>query len=262
MAHEVRLDVFEGPIDLLLHLITRQRVDIYEVSIASITDEYLAALADLEDLDLESATGFLVVAATLVELKSARLLPTRGGDVEADGRLEERDLLLARLVESATYREAGAWIAAALERGEDLHGRSAPLEPELAALAPDPLARTGPEDIAAAAARALAPRPARPLDVSHIAPITVSVRATVTALARRLRMEGELSFEALCPPTEPRIQVVVTFLALLELCKADAVELRGGARGQDIGVRWTGTEGGELELEEIEEYAGATGEET
>src|ERR687892_741338 len=109
MPHEVKLEVFEGPIDLLLHLITRQRVDIYDVSIATITEEYVAALEQMEGIDLETATGFLVVAATLLELKSARLLPGRSAD-DYDGKLlEERDLLLARLIECATYRRAGQW---------------------------------------------------------------------------------------------------------------------------------------------------------
>ena len=124
MTHEVRLEVFEGPIDLLLHLITRQRVDIYEVSIAEITDEYLKALGAMEGLDLEAATGFLVVAATLLELKSIRLLPAPDRDNDGDlALLEERDLLLARLVECATFREAGAWLFAGLQRGTNFHAR-------------------------------------------------------------------------------------------------------------------------------------------
>ncbi|MDQ4026294.1 MAG: segregation/condensation protein A, partial [Actinomycetota bacterium] len=133
MAYEVKLEVFEGPIDLLLHLITRQRVDIYDVSLSQITEEYLAALEGLDAADhgsaeggvaysLETAPGFLVVAATLLELKSARLLPGRTGDEDADGLVEERDLLLARLVECATFREAGAWLARGLEAGAAFHG--------------------------------------------------------------------------------------------------------------------------------------------
>ncbi len=137
MAYEVKLEVFEGPIDLLLHLITRQRVDIYEVSISTITEEYLEAVGSIEDLDLESATGFLVVAATLLELKSARLLPARSLD-DADGQLlEERDMLLARLVELSTLREAGAWIAVGLEKGAVYMARTAGLEPQFVGLAPD-----------------------------------------------------------------------------------------------------------------------------
>src|SRR5687767_12878133 len=128
MTYEVRLDVFEGPLDLLLHLITRQRVDIYDVSLATITEEYLAAMDAMGDLDLETATGFLVVAATLLELKSARLLPRSGDDEAASKLLEERDLLLARLVECATFRDAGGWIATSLSAGAAFHGREVSLE--------------------------------------------------------------------------------------------------------------------------------------
>src|SRR5918996_1064690 len=136
MPYEVKLDVFEGPIDLLLHLITKQRVDIYDVSLATMTDEYIQAIA-ARDLDLESATGFLVVAATLLELKSGRLLP-RTGIEDADGTLlEERDLLLSRLVETSTYRAAGQWLWQGLEAGAAFHGRTAGLEPRFQGLAPD-----------------------------------------------------------------------------------------------------------------------------
>ncbi len=118
MTHSVNLEVFQGPIDLLLHLITRQRVDIYDISLTAITEEYLATVRSLEDLDLETATGFLVVAATLLELKSQRLLPGRSSDPDADlALLEERDLLLARLVECSTFRSAGEWISVGLEEG-------------------------------------------------------------------------------------------------------------------------------------------------
>lgn len=240
MAHEVKLDVFEGPIDLLLHLITRQRVDIYEVSLATITEEYLAALDRMEGLDLESATGFLVVAATLLELKSSRLLPGRVADEGDAGLLEERDLLLARLVECATYRDAGAWLSAALARGEEYHGRVVELEPHLAGVVPDVLATTTVADLAAAAARALAPRPQAVLDVSHIAPIRASVRDAVALLAGRLQECGRATFEELCGRTGDRIEVVVRFLALLELYKAGAVELSQAGRFGAITAAWTG----------------------
>src|SRR5688500_12082253 len=142
MPYEVKLQVFEGPLDLLLQLITRQRVDIYEVSIATITDEYVKAIDAMGDLDLETATSFLVVAATLLELKSARLLPSMTWSEDDDKLLEERDLLLARLVECATYRDAGTWLAAGLAAGAGYHGRAVTLEPELTVAAPDLLAHT------------------------------------------------------------------------------------------------------------------------
>jgi segregation and condensation protein A len=258
MAHEVKLDVFQGPIDLLLHLITRQRVDIYDVSLATITDEYLRVVADSR-LDLEASTGFLVVAATLLELKSARLLPSRSPGLDDASLLEERDLLLARLVECATYRAAGSWMSAALERGAQLFGRTAGLEAEFAGLAPDPLARVTPADLGAAAAAALAPRVTPELDTSHLAPIRVSVRDAIVALAQSLRDRGRASFEELCGPRPERIKVVVRFLALLELFKAGAVELRQSDRWGPIEASWTGTVEADAVLEDAEEYAGDSG---
>ena len=240
MAYEVKTEVFEGPIDLLLHLITRQRVDIYDVSLASITDEYLRVVESMQDLDLEVATGFLVVAATLLELKSARLLPSRRLDEADAALLEERDLLLARLVECSTFREAGAWIATALASGASFHGRSVALEPRYMDLAPDLLARVTVDDLARAAAHALTPTPQPVLDMSHVAPIKVSVRDAIVAVAETLRSGGRSTFIELCESATERIDVVVRFLALLELFKAGAVELEQADRFGDITARWTG----------------------
>jgi segregation and condensation protein A len=254
MTHTVSLDVFEGPIDLLLHLITRRRVDIYDVSLAGITDEYLAAMNGADRLDLESATGFLIVAATLLELKSARLLPRRDeGDADSQ-LLEERDRLLARLVECATYRAAGAWMGAGLAEGSAFHPRTAGLEPQFAGLMPDVLAPLDLDDLARAAGSALAPKPQPQLDVSHLAPIRVSVRAAIMDLSGRLAGGGPQSFAALCGDRGERIEIVVRFLALLELFKAGAVELDQAERFGDISARWTGEVEPGAVIEEAEEY--------
>jgi segregation and condensation protein A len=255
VTYTVSLDVFEGPIDLLLHLITRRRVDIYDVSLAGITDEYLAAMGTAGRLDLESATGFLIVAATLLELKSSRLLPRREeGDVDSQ-LLEERDRLLARLVECATYRAAGAWMGAGLARGSAFHPRTAGLEPQFAGLMPDVLVSLELDDLARAAGNALAPKPQLQLDVSHLAPIRVSVRDAILDLSGRLEGGGSRSFAALCGEGRERIEVVVRFLALLELFKAGAVELDQPERFGDIVARWTGEVGAEAVIEEADEYA-------
>jgi segregation and condensation protein A len=255
VGYEVKLEVFEGPIDLLLHLITKQRVDIYDVSISTITEEYLAAIGPLEDVDLETATSFLIVAATLLELKSARLLPNRRLDDETAHLLEERDLLLARLVECATYREAGAWLAAALRRSEDLHPRTAGLEPAFLEVAPQLQITATPYDVGRVAARILAPKPVRHLDVSHVQPIRASVRDAILELAGALRARGRASFEDICGGETERLEVVVRFLALLELYKAGAVELSQLTRFGAITASWTG-DVNEMELlEEADEYA-------
>lgn len=255
MAYEVKLEVFEGPIDLLLHLITRQRVDIYDVSLAQITEEYLAALEGLDPADLETATGFLVVAATLLELKSARLLPTRAADDGDAGLLEERDLLLARLVECSTFREAGAWIARGLAAGAASHGRAVGLEDRFADLAPKLVLKTSTERLAALAADLLAPRAAPEVDVSHVAPIRASVRDAIVEVAGLLREHGgSAGFRELCHGAADRIGVVVRFLALLELFKAGAVDLVQVERFGDIRAAWTGLAATEDVLAEAEEY--------
>ncbi|MDQ3981047.1 MAG: segregation/condensation protein A [Actinomycetota bacterium] len=255
MAYEVKLEVFEGPIDLLLHLITRQRVDIYDVSLAQITEEYLAALEGLDGTDLETATGFLVVAATLLELKSARLLPGRSDDDANANLLEERDLLLARLVECATFREAGAWLARGLEAGAASHGRAAGLEEPFVDLAPELVIKTSPERIGALAAVLLVPRPAPEVDVSHVAPIRATVRDAILEVAGLLRSRGgPAAFRELCSGAQERIDVVVRFLALLELFKAGAVDLVQVDRFGDIRAEWTGLADAEDVLDEAEEY--------
>jgi segregation and condensation protein A len=250
----VKLEVFQGPLDLLLQLITRQRVDIYEVSIATITDEYVKAIGSMGDLDLEIATSFLVVAATLLELKSARLLPSMSFGDEDEKLLEERDLLLARLVECATYRDAGTWLAAGLAAGADFHGRAVTLEPELTVAAPDLLANTTLEDIVRAAGWVLAPRPVVELDTSHVQPIRASVKDALVEVSERLR-RGPADFRDLCAGLITRIDVVVHFLALLELYKAGAVELAQGNRFGEIHATWTGIADDLDAVIDIDEYA-------
>ena len=259
MVHEVKTDVFEGPIDLLLQLITRQRVDIYEVSLAAITEEYLKVLKGLDDLDLEAATGFLVIAATLLELKSARLLPSASAD-ETDPRLlEERDLLLAKLVELSTFREAGAWVASELAAGDGFIGRVVGLEPHLMQLVPDPLDGLTTDHVARAAARALAPKRVVELDTSHVSPVTESVRDAIQELGRSLQNRATATFRDLCGPGRTRLQVVVRFLALLELFKAGAVDLSQGDRFGEIEASWTGEVDTDLVIEEVDEYSADSG---
>lgn len=255
MPHEVKLEVFEGPIDLLLNLIGRRRVDIYDVPLAAITDEYMGVLARMETTDLETSTGFLVVAATLLELKSSRLLPARETDEVDTALLEGRDLLLARLLECATYREAGTWIAAGLEIGAAWHGRTAGLEPHLVDLAPDLLAGTSPEDLARAAAGALAPGPAAELDGFFELPATVSVREAILEVASELERRGRATLEELCGARLTPIDVVARFLALLELFKAGAVDLDQKERFGAIEAAWTGEADVSAALDAAEDYS-------
>lgn len=253
MRYEVRLQAFEGPIDLLLHLITRQRVDIYDISLATITEDYLAAVARMDELDLESATGFLVVAATLLELKAARLLPAASEDARTQ-LLEERDLLLARLVECATYRDAGTWLAGRLEEGARLHGRAVALEDSYVGLAPDLIADISMDSLARVAARLLAPQPPAYVDISHLPPLTASVRDAMEIVAGHLSGGTRATFEDLCGRDAARIDVVVRFLALLELFKAGAIDLVQDDRFGSIRALWTGDVSLDEALADAEEY--------
>lgn len=254
MTYEVRLEVFEGPIDLLLNLITRQRVDIYDISISTITEEYIAALEQMDTVDLEVTTGFLVVAATLLELKSARLLPGRNLDDLDAQLLEERDLLLARLVECSTFRSAGEQISVALAAGAGFYPRLVALEERYANVVPDLLARTSVIDIARAAARALAPKPEVILDTSHVNPIKASVRDAIHDLVAQLRGGSARTFAELTAGHTDRLEIVVRFLALLEMFKAGAVDLGQGDRFGDISAAWTGEGENEL-LQLVDEYS-------
>ena len=181
------LDVFEGPFDLLLRLITEQRVDLYEVVLADIVDAFLAEVEAMQRLDLEVATEFLVIAATLVELKCRRLLPGREeSDEECLALLEERDYLLARLVECTTFSAAGAELALAELAASKSWPRLAGLDERFEGLQPNLLAFLSPEDVRAAALRALEPRPIPSVETDHVLVDEVTVAEVVEALCARL----------------------------------------------------------------------------
>ncbi len=243
MAYEVQTEVFQGPFDLLLHLIVRDEVDLYEVSLSTIVDVYLAELNKMHDLELEVATEFLMIAATLVELKSRRLLPD-DGTVDLDDELalwEERDLLLSRLLECKTFKDASH----ALERLAMVAGQSFPrlvgLEDRFLDLVPDPLENVTPLDVRAAFRRAVAPKPEVRLDMHHVAPIRFTVAEVVQDLLVELPDRAPITLRGLTSEFVERLDVVVHFLAVLELYKQGCVELgQQGAFG-DIVITWIAT---------------------
>jgi segregation and condensation protein A len=258
MAHEVSTPVFEGPFDLLLHLVLREQVDLYEVPLAPIVDGYLREVEALQGLDLDVATEFLLIAATLVELKARRLLPGRD-DVELDDELalwEERDLLLARLLECKTFKD----VAARLARLADAAGRSfprlAPLEERFASLTPDLLDGVTPERLRAAYLRAVTPKPVPTVDLAHVAPIRISVADAVSELADELPRVGRISFRRLTAGLPGRLEVIVRFLALLELFKQGLVELDQAHTFGDIEVVWLGGADVAVALAGIDGYEG------
>lgn len=244
MAYEVSTPVFDGPFDLLLHLILREELDLYEVSLSTIVDAYLAELDRLSGaataLDLDVATEFLLIAATLVELKTRRLLPNPEA-IDLDDELglwEERDLLLGRLLECKTFKDA----AVSLSALEAATGRSVPRccgpEAHYLSLSPDLLATTTAGDLRFAYLRACSPRPEPQVSTAHLGEIKASVNDVVEELSRSLPRLGRTTFRTLTAGLAERLEVVVRFLALLELCKLGLVELDQAQRFGDIVVSW------------------------
>lgn len=256
---QVHLDVFEGPFDLLLGLIAKHKLDVTEVALSHVTDEFIGYIRGLGDTwDLEQTTHFLVVAATLLDLKAARLLPT--GDVEDEedlALLEARDLLFARLLQYRAYKEAAAEIAARMAAAALRHPRSVGLEPQLAGLLPEVLLGVGPELFAGIAARALAPKPVPTVSIDHVHAPRVSVRDQAALLVDRLRRARTATFRSLVADAEDTVTVVARFLALLELFREAAVAFDQVTPLGELTVRWTGAEEGELDVhDEFDDDAG------
>lgn len=253
---EVHLDVFSGPFDLLLGLIAKHKLDITEIALAKVTDEFIAHIRAAEraaatggkDWDLSQASEFVVVAATLLDLKAARLLPSADvEDAEDLALLEARDLLFARLLQYRAYKVVAADLGVALEAGSRRFARAVELEPHLAALLPELVWQMGPDRLAELAARAMTPKPPPPgVDVSHLHAPVVSVREQAAVLVDRLRHQGAATFRALTADAGEPVVVVVRFLALLELFREGAVGFDQVVPLGELTVRWTGSEDGDV----------------
>jgi segregation and condensation protein A len=242
MPYEVQTAVFEGPFDLLLHLILREQVDLYEVSLSAIVDAYLVEVERFEQVNLDLATEFLLIAATLIELKTRRLLPG-DDDLDLDDELalwEERDLLLSRLVECKTFKDAAIALQALAGEAGRSHPRTAGLEDPFLGLAPDLLAGITADDLHRSMLRALTPKPVPRIDLEHVAPIRASVTDAVVELLDELPRAGRISFRDLTKSLVERLEVVVRFLAILELFKQGAVDLLQARTFGDIQIVWLG----------------------
>ncbi|MDQ6839170.1 MAG: segregation/condensation protein A [Actinomycetota bacterium] len=256
MPYTVSTPVFEGPFDLLLHLINREQVDLWEVSVSSIVDAYLTALDQMRGLDLEVATEFLLIAAILLELKTRRLLPGRS-DVEPEEELalwEERDLLLSRLLEAKTFKDAAASLVRTMDQASGSYPRTAGLDERFVNLAPDLLAGVDPGALGAAMDRLLAPKPVAQVLLDHVAPIRLSVADAVSELAMDLTRLGQATFASLTAGVSNRLEVIVRFLALLEMYKQGSIDLSQVGTFAELHVSWLG-EGAET-TEAVEEYQG------
>ncbi|MFJ4582782.1 segregation and condensation protein A [Streptomyces echinatus] len=242
---KVRLSNFEGPFDLLLQLISRHKLDVTEVALSKVTDEFMAHIRAMgPDWDLDQTTEFLVVAATLLDLKAARLLPAADVEDEADlALLEARDLLFARLLQYRAYKQIADIFNRRLDDEARRWPRTVGLEPHHAELLPEVVISIGPEGFAGLAVKAMQPRPKPQVYVDHIHAPLVSVREQAGIVVARLRELGEASFRVLIEDTDDTLTVVARFLALLELYREKAVALDQEAALGDLTVRWTGGDG-------------------
>lgn len=236
MTYQVRLAAFEGPFDLLLHLISKREVDIFEVRIADIIEDYLGVLSEASEFDLEVATEFLVVAATLLEIKSHRLLPGSGPEELTDD-LSDRDLLIARLLQYKAFKEAAADLQQRLLANAGFHIRSAGPGADFVHLAPDLLARCPLPRFVEIARNALIPREEPHLDLSHLTPIRITLEEAIATVEALLATRKLLTFRELNGDNATRLEVVVRFLAVLEMLKAGTVEATQAETFGEIEIR-------------------------
>ncbi|SCF29742.1 condensin subunit ScpA [Micromonospora purpureochromogenes] len=254
----VRLANFTGPFDLLLQLIGKHKLDVTEVALHKVTDEFIAYIRAMGDQwDLDEASEFLLIAATLLDLKAARLLPAAEVEDEEDlALLEARDLLFARLLQYKAYKEAAAHIAELEAVGGRRYPRAVTLEPRYAEALPDLVLGIGPERLLKLAIRAMTPKPTPEVSIAHVHMVRVSVREHAAILTERLRRAGTATFSLLCADCEITLEVVARFLALLELYREGLVSFVQDQALEELTVRWTGPADGDTELH-IDEYAGS-----
>ncbi|MCM2393189.1 segregation and condensation protein A [Streptomyces albipurpureus] len=238
----VRLVNFEGPFDLLLQLISKHKLDVTEVALSRVTDEFMTYIRAMgEDWDLDQTTEFLVVAATLLDLKAARLLPTAEVEDEADlALLEARDLLFARLLQYRAYKQIAEIFQARLDDEGRRHPRTVGLEPHHAELLPEVVISIGPDGFARLAVKAMQPRPEPQVYVDHIHAPLVSVVEQAAIVVARLREHGSATFQQLTEDTSDTLTVVARFLALLELYRDKVISLDQSEALGELLVSWTG----------------------
>jgi segregation and condensation protein A len=253
----VRLTNFTGPFDLLLQLIGKHKLDVTEVALHTVTDDFIAYIRAMgDDWDLDEASEFLVVAATLLDLKAARLLPSASVEDEEDlALLEVRDLLFARLLQYKAFKEAAAHIAGLEAVGSRRYPRAVALEPRYAEALPDLVLGIGPERLLALALKAFTPRPVPVVSTDHIHMVRVSVREHAGILRERLLELRIATFRVLCADCGSTLEVVARFLALLELYRENLVGFEQVQALGELTVRWTGADGAG-EAIEVEEYEG------
>ncbi|RZU48873.1 condensin subunit ScpA [Krasilnikovia cinnamomea] len=255
----VRLDNFTGPFDLLLQLIGKHKLDVTEVALHQVTDDFIAYIRAMgDDWDLDEASEFLLVAATLLDLKAARLLPAAEVEDEEDlALLEARDLLFARLLQYKAFKEAAAHLAELEGTGARRWPRAVSLEPRYAEALPDLVLGIGAQRLLKMAIKQFTPKPGPPeVSIAHIHQVRVSVREHANLLRERLRRAGTATFRLLVADCDNTLEVVARFLALLELYREGLVEFEQPVSLDELTVRWTGGDDADAVELDIDDYEG------
>jgi segregation and condensation protein A len=249
----LHLSNFDGPFDLLLQLISKHKMDITEIALGAVTDEFIAYIKQLENADsgwdLDKTTEFLVVAATLLDLKAAKLLPSGQVDDEADlALLEARDLLFARLLQYRAFKEIASIFTERIDREEKSFARLVALEPHLAQLLPEVLIGVGAQRFAAIANRVLTPKTSPIFSIDHLHQPTVSVAEQASKIVEQLRRTGRMTFRGLTADAENTLVVIARFLALLELYKEGVIRFEQMISLGELQITWVGTAQGEVSV--------------
>jgi len=254
---QVNLANFEGPFDLLLQLISKHELDITEVALSAVTGEFIAYIKQLGD-DLEQTTNFLLVASTLLDLKTARLLPQAEVEDEEDlALLEARDLLFARLMQYRAFKQVAGIMADRLAQEAKRFPRVVTLEPRFADLLPEVLISVGPQELAHLAAKAFEDKPVPILSLAHLHAPQVSVREQAHLVVDQLRRKGEMTFRALTVDAPDLMTKVARFLAVLELFREGAIAFEQATPLGDLHIRWTGSDDGDIDVgDEFDEPQG------
>jgi segregation and condensation protein A len=244
---------FDGPFDLLLQLIARHKMDITEVALGTVTDEFISYIKLLENSengwDLDKTTEFLVVAATLLDLKAAKLLPSGEVDDESDlALLEARDLLFARLLQYRAFKEIAAILSERIEREEKSFPRTVALEPHFAQLLPEVLIGVGAQRFAAIANRVLTPKTTPIFSIDHLHRPLVSVAEQAVKVVEMLRKTGRVTFRSLVSDASSTLVVVARFLALLELYREGVVRFEQVISLGELQITWVGSADGEVRV--------------
>ena len=252
-AFSVHLENFDGPFDLLLQLISRHKMDITEISLSLVTDEFIAFIRSLEASGegwrLDQATEFLVVAATLLDLKAARLLPSGEVDDEEDlALLEARDILFARLLQYRAFKEIAATFSERIITADKFFPRVVALDPTLSALLPEVLIGVGPQRFAAIAERVLTPKVAPLVSVEHLHLPLVSVAEESRLVVEVLRRGKSMSFRNLVSDAQNTLVIVARFLALLDLYRQGVLRFDQVVALGELQISWTGSQEGEVEV--------------